>query len=243
MSKQPKYCISIAGLDPSGGAGILADIKTFEAHDVIGFGVCTAITYQHESEFEGVDWLSEKQIIQQIDVLLKKYPVRFFKIGLIENLNVLKAVVDHIRQKVIDAFIVWDPIMKASAGFTFHNESQPDITNYKIDLITPNMEEIDSIGKPEILAKTAAVLLKGGHAKHNANDMLFHKENIVEFPSEKIAGAAKHGSGCVLSASILAHMSTGKTLIEACDEGKKYITDFLTSTTTLLGKHQQTAII
>lgn len=238
MSKQAQYCISIAGFDPSGGAGILADIKTFESHDVYGLGVCTAITYQHEDKFKGLDWLSTDKIIAQLDVLLEKYPVKHFKIGLIQNMDTLKDIVDHIRQKTKDAFIIWDPILKASTGFEFHKNPVLSIQDYGFDLITPNLEEIGPIGRPEVVAKTSAVFLKGGHAQDNATDMLFIGDNIIEYPSERIPGASKHGSGCVLSSSILANKTKGTTTQEACKKAKEYTAEFLISTDSLLGKHQ-----
>lgn len=75
------YVISVAGFDPSGGAGILADVKTFESHGVTGLGVCSAITFQTEDQFMGVSWIPLHQIELQLDVLLKKYEVHFLKIG------------------------------------------------------------------------------------------------------------------------------------------------------------------
>lgn len=240
MSEKLKYCLSIAGFDPSGGAGILADIKTFESHDVMGLGVCTSITYQHEASFEGVDWLSTEQIIKQLDVLLEQYPVNYFKVGLIESLSTLTEVVSYIRKAVPNAFIIWDPILKASAGFEFHNDISVDLNSFALDLITPNLDEIKALGDPKNIAKETAVLLKGGHATEHANDILYVKEEQYLLETLRIEGASKHGSGCVLSAAILANLAKGKSLFEACSEAKRYISTFLASTDTLLGKHALT---
>jgi hydroxymethylpyrimidine/phosphomethylpyrimidine kinase len=76
-----KYTLSIAGFDPSAGAGILADIKTFEQCGVYGLGVCTAVTIQNDVEFEKVDWLSAESILSQIKILLKRFKVEVEKIG------------------------------------------------------------------------------------------------------------------------------------------------------------------
>src|SRR5436190_9108916 len=94
-----KQVISIAGFDPSGGAGILADVKTFESLGVYGFGVCSAITLQTENEFKGVAWIPLHQIELQLDTLLQRYEVEFLKIGLIQSLEVLDQLVQAIIKK------------------------------------------------------------------------------------------------------------------------------------------------
>src|SRR5690606_34283761 len=119
MKKRP-YILSVAGFDPSGGAGVLADIKTFEAYKTIGLGVSTALTYQTEDSFLGVDWHTEKQLEMQLETLLKRYPVEIAKIGLVESLNSLDHILDILQNYRPGMKIIWDPILKASAEFTFH---------------------------------------------------------------------------------------------------------------------------
>src|SRR5690606_29234163 len=116
MKKRP-YILSVAGFDPSGGAGILADIKTFEAYKTIGLGVSTALTYQTEDSFLGLDWQSEKQIDMQLEPLLKRYPIKFAKIGLVESLKSLSQIIEVLKHYNPGMKIIWDPILKASAGF------------------------------------------------------------------------------------------------------------------------------
>jgi hydroxymethylpyrimidine/phosphomethylpyrimidine kinase len=86
MSSGRPYVLSIAGFDPSGGAGLLADIKTFELHRVQGMGVCTSLTFQNENEFEGLVWIEMPEIKKQLDILFKKYFFDYVKIGLIKSL-------------------------------------------------------------------------------------------------------------------------------------------------------------
>jgi hydroxymethylpyrimidine/phosphomethylpyrimidine kinase len=247
MEEEKIYLLSIAGFDPSGGAGVLADIKTFEANKVHGLGVCTAITFQNDKEFEGVNWLQQEDIIRQIEVLLKRFTIKWVKIGLIENLSVLKSIVSFLKEHDEEINIIWDPIFKASAGFVFHTEvDRKDLLDICIEstLITPNLEEIKKM-IPEMEAEEGAeflsnycqILLKGGHSEDNkANDILFARKVQTVFEGNKVE-MEKHGTGCVLSSAILANLAKGYDLIDACKEGKEYITDFINSDNSLLGFH------
>ena len=90
MSTKRPDVICLSGFDPSGGAGILADIKTLEMHRVQGLGVCTALTFQNDQSFDGMEWVSEKNMLRQLDVLLAAYQPMAVKIGIIESLSVMK---------------------------------------------------------------------------------------------------------------------------------------------------------
>lgn len=246
-SEESTTLLSIAGFDPSGGAGILADIKTFEGNKVHGLGVCTSITYQNDKEFEGLNWLSREQIQKQIDVLAKRFQFNWIKIGLIESLPILNELIDYLLQINPNAKIIWDPILKASAGFVFHNGTDKEqlITICKkIYLITPNLEEI-KVMLPELSAENGAgllseycnVLLKGGHAEGDkARDLLFENGKTTIFESFRV-DLSKRGTGCVLSSAILSNLSKGYSLTEACREAKDYVTDYIKSDSGLLGFH------
>jgi len=227
--------LSIAGFDPSGGAGILADIKTFENNSVYGFGVCTALTYQNDKEF--------------ILVLFKRFKIDFIKIGLIENFTVLLALIKWIRSKNTDVRIIWDPILKATAGFEFHAVKDQDILIEilkNIDLLSPNIPEMKLLYSFDDATKNALeisqyclVYLKGGHTQNKiVTDILFLENEQIKFDSKKYKNNEKHGSGCVLSAAILANLATGKNIEDACNLAKKYTECFLLSNTTLLGYHK-----
>ena len=122
MKKNRPYVLSIAGYDPCGGAGVLADIKTFETIGVYGLAVTTGITYQNDHKFAGVHWLSKKKIKNQLYPLLEAYKVEYVKIGLIESLEVQSEVIELLLGYNNDIKIIWDPILKASAGFSFHKK-------------------------------------------------------------------------------------------------------------------------
>ena len=115
------YVCTIAGHDPSGGAGLNADLKVFEQHMVYGFSVCTATTVQTDNEFFEINWVDAKIIKNQLLRLVKKFTIKFFKIGIIQSADLLKEVVEIIRFYYPDAKIIWDPILSASAGEAFHH--------------------------------------------------------------------------------------------------------------------------
>ncbi|WP_229712646.1 hydroxymethylpyrimidine/phosphomethylpyrimidine kinase [Marivirga lumbricoides] len=242
------YVLSIAGFDPSGGAGVLADVKTFESHSVTGMSVVTALTFQNDAEFEAVKWMKQEEILQQYDVLNRRFKFSVIKIGLIENLEVLGAIVTHLRASAPHCLIVWDPILKASAGFTFH-ENMDRFRLFQIlksiTLVTPNTDEAKLLtGKEnemqaaEELVKYCAVLLKGGHsAEQLGTDYLFVQDKMERLTPFGLEVSPKHGSGCVLSSAIAAQLAKGENMLNACLQAKKYTEQFLSSNSTLIGTH------
>src|ERR1041384_3366717 len=122
MEQQRPYVLSLAGLDPSGGAGILADIKTFEMQQVYGLGVCTAITVQTATQFLDVHWVPVDQIIAQLEPLLSSYQPQYCKIGLTEHVGILKQVLEYLHHQVPGIKVILDPVLSASAGYTFHDQ-------------------------------------------------------------------------------------------------------------------------
>jgi hydroxymethylpyrimidine/phosphomethylpyrimidine kinase len=239
MLKERPYVLTIAGFDPSGGAGILADIKTLEANNVHGLGVCTSITFQNDKTFQGLDWLTVDQIISQLDILFSEYQIHVIKIGLIKDLKTLLFIIKHIKTKNHAAQIIWDPILNASAGFEFHssiNNSELQEVLKNITLITPNIPEAEKL-KLDPSTLHCACLLKGGHGTDHANDILYSNGTMNIIQGERLETAEKHGSGCVLSSAIAAGLSQGLELLDACIKAKLYTAGFLKSTENLLGIH------
>ena len=251
--KRP-YVLSIAGFDPSGGAGILADIKTFEQHKTLGLSVCTAITYQNEDEYQATEWLSRAQIIRQLDILMDKYNVEYLKIGIIESIELLKSLVSHIMQKYPDTKIIWDTVIKATAAnFSFHSTISKDDLNMLLDniyLITPNTEEmrflfgIYEVDIPLLLEiskkHNVNILLKGGHQKDErgvVSDILVDGESSSVYEGDRFHGYSKHGTGCILSSAITAGLANRLNLKDACREAKNYVEMVITSNNSRLGYH------
>lgn len=246
MGEKRVSILSIAGFDPSGGAGILADIKTFEGNKVSGMGVVTAITFQNDIEFLDVKWIDTNEIIQQILTLKKRFDFEHIKIGLIKDLDALSEIIqlfknDHVR-------IIWDPIVRATAGFEFHqsfDKTKLGDVMKSIFLITPNIDEAqfmtamnDPMKAGLEIAKHTNVLLKGGHNNEEPGvDCLFTENGIEKLFPEDNKIFAKHGSGCVLSSTIIANLAQGYDLYVSCKNAKKYVEDFLSSSPSLIGTH------
>ncbi|NER14291.1 hydroxymethylpyrimidine/phosphomethylpyrimidine kinase [Leptobacterium flavescens] len=247
MKPRP-FVLSIAGFDPSGGAGLTADIKTFEAMKCYGLAVCSANTVQNDTEFLSCRWTDMETMRSQIDVLFDRFEIGFAKIGIVENWKVLGEIIDLLLKKNPEIRIVLDPVLRASTGYGFHNSDEEDLNSVleKIYLITPNIEEIGQLYSKrgaeetvkEISTKTH-LFLKGGHRDEDrGKDELFTTDGkkFVLNPKTKEA-FAKHGSGCVLSSAITAQLALGFPLLKACYRGKRYTERVLSSNKTLLGYH------
>lgn len=238
MSELRPYCLSIAGYDPCGGAGVLADIKTFECLGVYGLAAVSSITYQNDSEFTGLKWLSFDEIKKQLNSL-KIYELKTAKIGLIESVETLKEITKLLKEWFPEIFIVWDPVLKATAGFDIHEDLQLSSEVLKnIDLITPNFEEYEQL---KVLEKKndCAVLLKGGNLVDDiGTDTLYFQNTVQKVPGKEFKDKKdKHGTGCVLSSAITAYIAKGVNLYNSCVNGKAYVEQFIQSNEGRLGFH------
>ena len=255
MSENRPIVLTIAGFDPSGGAGVLADIKTFEQHKVYGFAINTANTIQTEYEFFEVQWTDLNFVLGSIQILLKTYPIKAVKIGIIPSLDYLKAIVFEIKKLAPETKIIWDPILKSSTEFDFLTLSNQEILIdilKQIDLITPNFNEIQKLfpnfDSPLFwrgAGGEVSVLLKGGHNPTEIGvDYLFTQKEVFRLMPKETLLFEKHGSGCVLSSAITANIALGQDMKIACTNAKKYIEIYLQSNQTKLGYHyvQQTTV-
>jgi len=237
--------MSIAGFDATAGAGILADIKTFEQLKVYGLGVISANTFQTDCEVRRVQWISIEDIIEQIDMLMSKFSVNYFKFGILNDSNSFDVIRDFILKKNSKAKIIWDPVLHSSSGFSFFNQGNESISSILkgIYLITPNEHEFQALFKSEQYALELSyqtyIYLKGGHRLNNVGeDVLYAKGNCYTLlPNQSGIVYPKHGSGCIMAAAITAYLALGFTVDIACDKAKRYIEGVLTSNSSLLGWH------
>ncbi len=246
------YILSIAGIDPSSGAGITSDIKTFEAHGLYGLSVCTGISIQNDIHFENCIWTAPEDILSQIDILFDRFTVPVVKIGIVESWPTMLLILKKLYVLNPDVIIIVDPIIMATSGFNFHLEENQDVLdeiwNYCF-LVTPNYDEIQHLYPKldieetiEHISKKTNLYLKGGHRKDKKGwDELYHSEIVMVNipPSTKII-SEKHGSGCVLSSAIASNLSKEIELEDAVREAKFYTEKFLNSNTSLLGNHSYT---
>lgn len=248
MSENRPFVLSIAGLDPSAGAGVLADVKTFEQHKVMGFAITTANTIQTENKFYEIQWTDLSFVIRSIETLFLSYKISVVKIGIVPSLHYLNEILSTIKRLSPTTKIIWDPVLKSTTEHEFMKlEDDVDLNQIlaKINLITPNQHEINVLFPDFLLNKLwlgkelpTNILLKGGHSKSEIGiDRLFLKNEIIEMlPSQKKC-FEKHGSGCILSSAIAANLALNQTPKEACKNAKTYIEKYLSSTSTLIGYH------
>jgi hydroxymethylpyrimidine/phosphomethylpyrimidine kinase len=235
-------------MDPTGGAGLLADVKTCEQHRCLSFGVVSALTIQTEDTFYRADWLPLAAIIDQAAPLFAQYEVAVVKIGIVENLAVLDGLVRWITEQRPGIRIVWDPVLTASAGFRFVDRVDPATLQQVLQhiyLITPNAPEArqlagidDAREAARHLASDCRVYLKGGHLTGNTGtDYLYEADTVTTFSPGVQRVWPKHGSGCILSSAIASRLAGGESLMQACAGAKEYIERILISNENLLAYH------
>ena len=249
MSENRPLVVTIAGFDPSAGAGVLADIKTFEQHKVYGFAVNTGNTIQTENQFFEMHWTDQAFVLRSLDKLFENYSIKAVKIGIVPSLDCLKDIVFAIKKLSPRTKIIWDTVLKSTTAFSFITiDNQAVLVEIleKIDLITPNYNEILQFSAAEKnahliaheVSKHCAVLLKGGHNPLAIGvDCLYLGKEFFRLAPNNTLVYEKHGSGCVLSSAITANLALGKDLRSACINAKKYIETYLQSNQTKLGYH------
>jgi hydroxymethylpyrimidine/phosphomethylpyrimidine kinase len=240
--------LTIAGSDCSSGAGIQADLKTFTALGVYGLSAVTCIVAEVPRKVSRIEPATARIVREQIQVLLKIFPVRAIKTGLLCSAKIVCAVGETIQDSKKKGarsipFVV-DPVMIATSGDNlleleaveaYENELFPLAT-----LITPNLDEaallLETVinGRRQMqsavkaLAKKyhASILLKGGHLRgDNAIDLLFHHGELTEFSAPFVRGVETHGTGCTYSAAITAGLASGFSLEQAIGRAKKFVTE------------------
>lgn len=219
--------LSIAGVDPSGGAGVLADIKTFSALGAYGCGVVTALTAQNTRAVTGVHVPPSGFVKLQIDTLFSDVHLHSVKLGMLGAAPIVRTVADALAQYQ-PTYVVCDPVMVAKSGDLLLENSAITMVREALFpqafMITPNLPEAGVLLKqraPETpkemyqaaeklrnllpLSDNRWVLIKGGHLPGNALlDLLFDGDKMVELPVPRIETKNTHGTGCTLSAAIAA---------------------------------------
>lgn len=246
--------LTIAGSDSGGGAGIQADLKTFEAYSVFGASVITAITAQNTQGVQGVWPVPLEMLDQQLESVLSDLRVRSVKTGMLHNAGAIKLVADHLRKH--DIPLVVDPVMLATSGDSLLEEEA--LTSLKEELlplakvITPNLAEaevlsgikIESREDMEFAARIlkefypgAWILIKGGHFEDDpmAADLLFNRE-YYWMEARRIRTKHTHGTGCTLSAAIAANLCRRSGVFSAVKSSKSYAHGAITHAWKSIGK-------
>jgi hydroxymethylpyrimidine/phosphomethylpyrimidine kinase len=234
--------LTIAGSDPSGGAGIQADLKTFAAFGVYGASVITALTAQNTQGVSGIHRVPAEFVSAQVDAVFSDLDVKAVKIGMVAQGSVIDAIAAGL-QRWSPKHVVVDPVMVATSGDRL---LMPDAVNAlrqklipRAQILTPNLPEAAALLDEPIASSVAdiarqgarllamgcgAVLIKGGHGQGAESiDYLIAKEGIVVLPAPRIATQNTHGTGCSLSSAIAAGLAKGDELDAAVRNAKRWI--------------------
>ena len=245
MKKRP-YILSVAGFDPSGGAGLVADCKTFEALKCQGLSVCTANTIQTDNEFFECIWTDIEIIKRQITTLFNRFKIDVVKIGIVENWETMSQILNLLISLNSEVKIIVDPILSASANFNFQTDFDQELFDTileKIYVLTPNHEEIQQLYPQLTIEETIKhistktnLLLKGGHNEaQKGKDYLYTQQGKIHPLNPKYITYPKHGSGCVLSSAVAAHLALEFPLLKSTFRAKRFTEKYLGSNKELLG--------
>lgn len=236
--------LTIAGSDPSGGAGIQADLKTMTAHNIYGMSVITALTAQNTMGVTAVLDISPEFVSKQLDCIFTDIIPDAVKIGMVSNSEIIDVIVQKLKQYNVKNIVV-DPVMVSTSGSKLLSDDAMNAVITKLipiaDIITPNIPEaealcnikINSTSDMEISTQkickmlSGAVLIKGGHLTQVADDLLcIHNKNIW-IKGERINNPNTHGTGCTLSSAIACNLANKCDIETSVKNAKAYITGAL----------------
>ena len=233
--------LTIAGSDSGGGAGIQADLKTFSAFRVFGMSVITAVTAQNSLGVQGVENLPPAFVALQLHSVLSDFGAGAAKCGMLSTAPIIEAVAATLADDPVEKLVV-DPVMVAKSGDAL---LQPDARQALIErvlplalVVTPNLPEAESLAGIPVASRPdmeeAArrihrlgpryVLVKGGHLKGDAIDLLWNGKAFTAFRAPRIDSGNTHGTGCTLSAAIVAGLARGQAIGDAIRDAKAYVT-------------------
>ena len=233
--------LTIAGSDSGGGAGIQADLKTFSAFRVFGMSVLTAVTAQNSVGVQGVENLPPAFVAQQLRSVLDDFGTDAAKCGMLSTAGIIDAVADVLGGHRIEKLVV-DPVMVAKSGDPLlQADARTALADRILPLalvVTPNLPEAEVLAgmrvvEPEDMEEAARrihvmgpryVLVKGGHLKGDATDLLWNGREFTRFTAARVDSANTHGTGCTFSAAIAAGLARGQALGDAIRSAKAYVT-------------------
>jgi len=236
-----KHCLTIAGSDSCGGAGIQADLKAFSANGTYGMSVITAITAQNTQGVFDVQDITPSVIAHQIEAIFDDIRVDAIKIGMVSRPETIAIIAQTLQKYTLPPLVI-DPVMISKSGYALlQPEAQKSLIELLLPmatLITPNLPEAEvivgyKIDTIELMQQAARdmhklgchyVLVKGGHLEDDATDVLFDGTSFHLLHSKRLKTINTHGTGCTLSSSIAANLAQGMVIQEAVEEAKAYIT-------------------
>lgn len=225
--------MSIAGVDPSAGAGVYADLKTFQAHGVYGCGVVTALTAQNPYKVYSLHPIDEAYVAEQIDAVLDAYEITYIKTGMLYSPEIIRLISSKISEYNLKAVV--DPVIVATSGGNLTKNDLAKAMNKhllsKAVLTTPNIAEAEKLTGMKINTKEDAIkaaekiscnsLITGGHLD-GINTMRIDGEITIK-KHDLIKTDNLHGTGCNLSSAIVANLEKGNSLLDSCMKSFDYV--------------------
>jgi hydroxymethylpyrimidine/phosphomethylpyrimidine kinase len=236
----PPILLTIAGFDPSCGAGIAADLKTFAAHGCYGVAAITSITVQNTQGVTTVHNTPSSELREQLEALASDCEIAAVKIGMLGNRGNAVAITEFLDAHKF-AHVVHDPVMKSSSGTELLDSGGIKYMMAELlkrsSVITPNVPEaevltgllIKDVANMEDAARklvemgARAVIVKGGHTER-AVDVVFDGTDMIPLAGEKVADRQLHGTGCTFASALAAQLAAGRSLVEAATLSKAYVT-------------------
>lgn len=235
-----KTALSIAGTDPTGGAGIMADLKSFHAREVYGMAVVTSVVAQNTMGVQKIQNIDLDILESQLKCVFADIVPNAIKTGMLPTKEIMEIIVKYVNKGI--PYVI-DPVMVASSGHNLIGEDakiflKENLFKYAT-LVTPNIPETETIvdfkirneedikrAGEKILKdyKPKSVIIKGGHLETDPVDYLFIDNKVLTFSSPRISTKNTHGTGCTFSAVITAELAKGKSLETAVGIAKKFIT-------------------
>lgn len=237
--KIDRAALTIAGSDSCGGAGVQADLKTFQKFGTYGASVITALTAQNTLQVARAESISPDMIAAQLEAVLDDLPVAAIKTGMLPNAASIEAVAEIIARRCKGVPLIVDPVLVATSGAALTLEDTIEALRSRLfplaTLITPNLAEAEALSghsprdeprrmaDPLLALGCGAVLVKGGHGDRDTiTDWLVSENTAVPF-RHRAAPGEYHGTGCVLSSAIAAGMAAGRNLQQAVEEGIAHV--------------------
>lgn len=236
-----KNCLTIAGSDCSGGAGVQADLKTFAAHGTYGMSVIVSVVAENTSRVLSIQDIDPGIIRDQIDAVFEDIPVDGVKVGMLSGTATMKAVSEKLREYRPKNLVI-DPVMVAKGGCSLMRPDALETFQREIlplaSVLTPNIPEAEALTgmtlrneedrkeAAEILRRMGAeyVLIKGGHLEGDADDLLYGGGQFLYYPAKRIPTKNTHGTGCTFSSAIATNLANGYDIREAVRRAKDYVT-------------------
>jgi hydroxymethylpyrimidine/phosphomethylpyrimidine kinase len=241
VTSTPPVVLTVAGFDPSSGAGVTADMKTIAAHECYGVACITALTVQSTAGVRRVDAVSPKLVSETLEELAQDIEIAAVHLGMLASEEVVDAVSDFLATRKLPNIVV-DPVIRSSSGADLLNQSGIRAIIKKLlplaTIVTPNIDEAAlltglTVSNPDQMRQaatkfhemnTAAVVITGGHLEE-AIDLLSLNGAEQVFRGKRLPSRSTHGTGCAFATSIACNLAQGRKLIEAVRLAKTFVTD------------------